>query len=278
MSIVKSEDGRKRVTKKKPKEVVGLESFLLGPQAHTSPLRGPATTGMASLKHENERSTSMPSGSADNAMTSDGANRANDNSGKTDLKNRWHLTGKLFGHQNDIQEDVDTTGKENRGDVNLDETDQVPQHVPQHTPQHTPQTPGNPVRVSAQAEEETLESLGPYERHTKLLYETQEDIVLGNDEMEEVFPGLEKEEEKTYCRSATAWSLQEWVKEGEELLNEQHEIFAKIVKKRIELSCNFAALVSVLDERAEALCKRGELFDTKLEKVKELGKEILNLI
>lgn len=264
MSIIKSEDGKKR--KKKQKDVLALESFLLTPgMVQTSPLRAGSST-TTPVKYEDER----------NAMTS-----------TTDLKNRWHLTGKLFGNGTANLEEPEPSGN---NDFKISENNDVSTQNNVVTTENTDVTIQNdkgtvneygkaPVsKTTVTPPEEPIVDPGVYHRHTKLLYESKHDIVVGNDDMEEIFPGLEKEDERVYCRNATEWSLQQWITEGEALLNEQQEIFAKIIQKRVELSCNFAAVVSLLDDRAEALCKRGELIDTKLNKVKELGKEILSLL
>ncbi|KAL3233852.1 Protein ECM11 [Nakaseomyces bracarensis] len=261
MSIVKTENGKKIVKSKKHKELK-LENFLLSPGKVTS-----STPTTPSIKHENN--IPMPS---------------------SDLKNKWHLTGKLFDNteeqnKDDITQKIstlnDTMSNEGRDTVNNIDKSGNNTHD-QSQVQFNSIVAETPKATSFQPiheQEEVIINPGPYVRHTKLLYEDTDDgIVLGKEEVEEIFPGLNKEEEKKYCNEATNWSLEEWVKEGELLLNAQQEIFATIIQKRIELSCNFAALLSVLDDRAEALCLKGDLIEKKLGKVKELGNEILNLL
>ncbi|KTA95039.1 Protein ECM11 [Nakaseomyces glabratus] len=200
----------------------------------------------------------------------------------SEMRSRWRSSGSLFGPQ-EVDNNQLPKVKKSPGVKTPTSMKQRPHSTqPEETkPADTLVTPTSPLVEERQNNADSLkpaEDPGPFKKQTRLLYEVQNDMTIDDDNMTEIFPGLEKEEEKTYCRQSSLWSLDQWIEEGENILRAHQEIFIKIIKKRIELSYNFNSLITVLNDRAEALCKHGNVIDSKLEKVKKLGNEILNIL
>lgn len=124
--------------------------------------------------------------------------------------------------------------------------------------------------------EPPLKNPGSYVPITEMLYDSTSKT-LDNSEAP-LFQDLEQEFEQKYCQEASQWSLTEWINEGQVLLNAHTKLVAQLVRERIELSGKFRAITSVINDRAEALNKQGQLLDEKQKKIETLGKEILNII
>lgn len=121
-----------------------------------------------------------------------------------------------------------------------------------------------------------LETLGAYTPINKLLYESNNDFREGSDQA--LFQDLEHESERKFCREASKWPLAEWIDQGQVLLKAHTNLVGQLVQQRIELSHKFQAITTVINERADALNKQGEILDEKMTKIENLGKEILNII
>ncbi|EDO17673.1 hypothetical protein Kpol_1004p48 [Vanderwaltozyma polyspora DSM 70294] len=121
------------------------------------------------------------------------------------------------------------------------------------------------------------ESPGGYEICDKLLYELNDNEEFAESHMDEIFKNLQPNEEEFY-RDAAKWSLPEWIGFGQKMIDEYTQHVGELVEQRIQLSYKFEIITKAINERAEALNKRGKLLDTKLNKIKDLGKEILEII
>lgn len=117
-----------------------------------------------------------------------------------------------------------------------------------------------------------LDNPGEYVRLDKLLYEAQE----GEDGS--IFQELEQQSEREFCTQASSWSLQDWVQNGQQLLNTHTKLVGKLIKHRIELSVKFQVITDAINDRADALNAQGILVDEKLQRIKTLGEEILHII
>lgn len=123
-----------------------------------------------------------------------------------------------------------------------------------------------------------FENPGTYRPIKKLLYESRPESAFKDKNSVALFQDLEQETERDFCNEASNWSLLEWINHGQTLLNSQTELMGKLVQQRIELSRNFQAITSIINDRAEALNVKGEILDEKLKKIKNLGEEILGII
>ncbi|QLQ78330.1 hypothetical protein HG537_0A05770 [Torulaspora globosa] len=121
-----------------------------------------------------------------------------------------------------------------------------------------------------------LKTPGPYRPITEMLYESSSKSL--NESEAPLFQDLEQESERKFCREAAQWSLDEWISQGQMLLNAHTSLVGQLVRERIELSGKFRAITSVINDRAEALNRQGQLLDEKLKKIENLGKEILDII
>ncbi|GAV49166.1 hypothetical protein ZYGR_0N05730 [Zygosaccharomyces rouxii] len=117
-----------------------------------------------------------------------------------------------------------------------------------------------------------LDNPGEYVKIDKLLYQPQED------ENGSIFQELEQQSEREFCTQASSWSLQEWIQNGQHLLNTHAKLVGKLVKHRIELSIKFQVITNAINDRADALNAQGILVDQKLQRIKTLGEEILHII
>lgn len=131
---------------------------------------------------------------------------------------------------------------------------------------------------SVSPQKRPLENPGLYRPIKKLLYESRPESPFKDQNTVALFQDLEQETEKDFCKEASSWSLSEWINHGQTLLNSQTELMGKLVQHRIELSRNFQAITSIINDRAEALNAKGEILDEKLKKIKNLGEEILGII
>lgn len=128
----------------------------------------------------------------------------------------------------------------------------------------------------AEAVEKPLKTPGPYRPITEMLYECSSKSL--NESEAPLFQDLDQESERKFCREAAQWSLDEWISQGQMLLNAHTSLVGQLVRERIELSAKFRAITSVINDRAEALNRQGQLLDEKLKKIENLGKEILDII
>lgn len=124
--------------------------------------------------------------------------------------------------------------------------------------------------------EKPLGNPGPYVPITGMLYESKSKSL--NDPEAPLFQDLDQESERKFCREASQWSLDEWISEGQLLLNAHTNLVGQLVRERIALSGKFRAITSVINDRAEALNSQDQLLDEKLKKIETLGKEILDII
>lgn len=115
-------------------------------------------------------------------------------------------------------------------------------------------------------------SPGPYTPIDKLLYETR------GEESASLFRDLEQQSERDFCSLAASWTLAEWIEEGQHLLDTHTRLISRLVQHRIELSLKLQVITSAVNDRAAALNEQGLLVDRKLEKIKNLGEEILHII
>ncbi|QLL30767.1 hypothetical protein HG536_0A05820 [Torulaspora globosa] len=144
-------------------------------------------------------------------------------------------------------------------------------------------TAGKLKKVATQNEEresqtvqKPLKTPGPYRPITEMLYESSSKSL--NESEAPLFQDLDQESERKFCREAGQWSLDEWISQGQMLLNAHTSLVGQLVRERIELSGKFRAITSVINDRAEALNRQGQLLDEKLRKIENLGKEILDII
>ncbi|CCD26352.1 Ecm11p NDAI_0H01780 [Naumovozyma dairenensis CBS 421] len=126
--------------------------------------------------------------------------------------------------------------------------------------------------------EEPAENPGNYEEIKCLMYDSFKENLLEREELKNLLPGLERAEEIDLGLKIANWSLDEWIECGEKLQNDYRQLVYKLVKERMELSYKFQVITSVINDRASALNQQGKVLDEKLIKIKELGKEILNII
>lgn len=113
---------------------------------------------------------------------------------------------------------------------------------------------------------------GEYFKIVKLLYQPQKD------EGGSIFQELEQLSEREFCTQASSWSLQEWIQNGQQLLNTHTKLVGELVRQRIELSVKFQVITNAINDRADALNAQGILVDQKLQRIKTLGEEILHII
>lgn len=128
------------------------------------------------------------------------------------------------------------------------------------------------------AERVSLEKPGKYSPIVLPLYEPQNATDWHDKGKDDLFQDIEQEAEKEYCQTTSNLSLSEWIVKGQGLLNSQTTLIGELIQKRIELSNKFRAITTVINERAEALNIQGQILDEKLNKIRSLGKEILNII
>ncbi|QLG72819.1 hypothetical protein HG535_0D05280 [Zygotorulaspora mrakii] len=122
-----------------------------------------------------------------------------------------------------------------------------------------------------------LDAPGEYFPITRFLYElhtSDEDSQKKND----LFADIEQDKERKFCQKTSQYSLSKWIEEGQNLMNRQTNLIGELVRERIELSHKFRVITTIINQRAEALNGRGDILDEKLNKIKSLGKEILNII
>lgn len=96
--------------------------------------------------------------------------------------------------------------------------------------------------------------------------------------LEELFPKLESAWERELCTQIAGWDLENWIQYGDKLSQEYNALLGELVRQRIELSYKFEVITDKINERAEALTLQGKLVDDKMQKIKSLGKEILDII
>ncbi|AAS53000.1 AER320Cp [Eremothecium gossypii ATCC 10895] len=84
--------------------------------------------------------------------------------------------------------------------------------------------------------------------------------------------------EPAECARVAAMSFEQWTAMGEEIMEEQRQLMARMVANRAKLSYQFEAITQVITERAQALVEHGAQFREKLARIQSLGKEILSII
>ncbi|AQZ12540.1 ECM11 (YDR446W) [Zygosaccharomyces parabailii] len=122
-------------------------------------------------------------------------------------------------------------------------------------------------RIKAQPE-----TPGKYIPIDEVLYESR------GKESGSLFQDLEQQSERDFCSSAASWTLNEWIEQGQQLLDAHTRLIGRLVQHRIELSLKLQVITSAVNDRAAALNEQGLLVDQKLEKIKTLGEEILHII
>lgn len=130
----------------------------------------------------------------------------------------------------------------------------------------------------SEKEEAIVESPGEFTVPNDLLYNLQDESKLENQQLDEVYNSLEQIEEQDFYHDVASWTLAEWIGCGQTLLEEYMGFVGDLVQKRMELSIRFQTITNVINERATALNKQDEILDEKLNKIKNLGKEILDII
>ncbi|KAL6946446.1 hypothetical protein ACO0RG_000598 [Hanseniaspora osmophila] len=75
-----------------------------------------------------------------------------------------------------------------------------------------------------------------------------------------------------------ALSLEQWVQTGLDMNAKHQALLEKIIVSRLKLSYKFKVITDLLNEKAQELNQNADLINEKLNKIKDLGNEILNIM
>ncbi|CAB4255106.1 similar to Saccharomyces cerevisiae YDR446W ECM11 Non-essential protein apparently involved in meiosis, GFP fusion protein is present in discrete clusters in the nucleus throughout mitosis [Maudiozyma barnettii] len=99
-----------------------------------------------------------------------------------------------------------------------------------------------------------------------------------SDLLKEVFEGLDDEQDLSFCKGQVDRSLDEWINYGEELNNRHLELTKQLVQLRIELSYKFRIIIELINDNSDYLMQSEKSLDEKLDRIKVIGNDILNLL
>lgn len=117
-----------------------------------------------------------------------------------------------------------------------------------------------------------------------LLYD-REDFTDNNDNnhdkellFNELFDNMEPNDDLNYCKQIVTKSLNEWIKEGEVLTNENKCLIKQLIKARLELSYKFQIITNIMNQRVESLLIYENHLDGKLKQIKTIAKNMLDIL
>lgn len=126
--------------------------------------------------------------------------------------------------------------------------------------------------------QEPIENPGSYQKTRNYLFEKPDPLDTCLQDYSSMLPSNVAEEDQEYFISVADSTLEEWTNKGQEIIDQQFQLYQEIIKKRIELSYKFKGIISVINDRADALEEQGQQLEGKIKKVKTLANEILNII
>ncbi|CAI4038299.1 hypothetical protein SMKI_04G6410 [Saccharomyces mikatae IFO 1815] len=126
--------------------------------------------------------------------------------------------------------------------------------------------------------QEPTENPGSYHKTKNYLFDRPDLLETCLQDYSSMLPADVAEEDQEYFVSVADSTLEEWTNKGQQILDQQFQLYQEIIKKRIELSYKFKGIVSVINDRADALEEQGQQLEGKIKKVKSLANEILNII
>ncbi|QHS72627.1 Ecm11p [Saccharomyces paradoxus] len=141
--------------------------------------------------------------------------------------------------------------------------------------------PLNRENTSSPAKEksqEPTENPGAYQKTKNYLFDKPDLLDTCLQDYSSMLPPNIAEEDQEYFVGVADSTLEEWTNKGQEILDQQFQLYQEIIKKRIELSYKFKGIISVINDRADALEEQGQQLEGKIKKVKSLANEILNII
>lgn len=129
-----------------------------------------------------------------------------------------------------------------------------------------------------QKSQEPTENPGEYQKIQNYLFDKPNLLDTCLQDYSSMLPADIAEEDQEFFISVADSTLEEWTNKGQEILDQQFQLYQEIIKKRIELSYKFKGIISVINDRADALEEQGQQLEGKIKKVKSLANEILDII
>ncbi|CAI4059312.1 Ecm11p SKDI_04G6480 [Saccharomyces kudriavzevii IFO 1802] len=141
--------------------------------------------------------------------------------------------------------------------------------------------PLNDENASSPAKEksqEAIENPGSYQKIKNYLFDKPDLLETCLQDYSSMLPADIAEDDQEFFVSVADSTLEEWTNKGQEILDQQYQLYQEVIKKRIELSFKFKGVISVVNDRADALEEQGQKLEEKIRKIKSLANEILNII
>lgn len=109
-----------------------------------------------------------------------------------------------------------------------------------------------------------------YEKNTSINIDNINNHILNNQNIDS--------NEITIYKKFINLDINDWILNGESIINDINLLILKLINERILLSIKFNSIVKIINNRAEFLMNLNLLIDEKLIKIKSLANEILKFI
>ncbi|CCF59903.1 hypothetical protein KAFR_0I01220 [Kazachstania africana CBS 2517] len=106
----------------------------------------------------------------------------------------------------------------------------------------------------------------------------EEDLVSSSNMLNELFDNISNQEELAVYKNFASMSIMSWIQTTDSMLSKFKKVLLKLIKLRLKLSYNFRIITDMINRWAENLIAKGTTLDAKLDKIKRIGNDILNLI
>lgn len=110
---------------------------------------------------------------------------------------------------------------------------------------------------------------------TFLLFERNKSLSINADAP---FKDLTDKNEVELCQKFAQFDLDEWLDYGDSLVLEHQKLIHELAKLRVELSYKFQIITDVINDRADTLIQQSDHIDDKLKQIKDIAKNILNVL
>lgn len=144
-------------------------------------------------------------------------------------------------------------------------------------PQMTNKT--NEKVVTFETEETIPKDPGNFKLVKELLYDREKIDIEEEDKLfKDLFEDADPNEELEYCKEVVQYPLEKWVQCGQNFCKEHEILIKELMKARLELSYKFEIITKTMNDRCEALIKQEDHLDGKLKQIKDIAKNMLDIL
>lgn len=94
----------------------------------------------------------------------------------------------------------------------------------------------------------------------------------------ELFEDADSNDELEYCKEVVQYPLNKWLQAGQEFTLEHQQLMKEVIQARLELSYKFEVIAKTMNDRCQALIHQEDHLDNKLKQIKDIAKNMLDIL